>query len=195
MPRKRIFAAVAALLALAVSIPLFLFPTQASTENQLYTEGASFRLVKTSTNTEISDDSTTPLFQYNLWEPGYTVTEHFTLECGNTNEAFTYSFQLKGDDGSLTALASVIDVYWRETQSPLTGSRDEVLLQMQYLGTLDQVLQDEELFSSTGTGSIGFEIALQMRPSAGNAYQSMSLYKNGEEDRCFHVVLHASVNP
>lgn len=190
--------ALAALVAVVMCVPLFVGSTYATSENQLTYTGAQFALYQKNfaagTSNEITDKSTDPVFQYELWEPGYTVVEYFTLDC-DTDEDFTYSFQLKAPEGELTALSKVIDVYCLETDTPLTGDRQNALMQMNYLGTLDKVLEDDTLFTGSGNDKASFAVALQMRQSAGNEYQGMSLYAKDDVPQYFNVILTASVNP
>lgn len=199
MQRKWIkITAMVALVAVVMCVPLFVGSTYATSENQLTFTGAQFALYQKNTDSntqnEILDGSSEPIFYSNVWEPGYSVIEYFTLDC-DTDEAFTYSFQMRPAQGELTALARVIDVYYLETDSVIPGDREQVLGQMTCLGTLDKVLEDETLFTATGSGEAGFAVALKMRCDAGNIYQGMSLYEKDSQAQCFSVVLNASVIP
>ena len=115
--------------------------------------------------------------------------EYFTL---TGTGKFEYGFQLSAGSHALSALAEAIDVYYLETDEPLTGGRQSALASMHYLGTLDKVIGNDELFRAEGNGSASFAVALQMRPSAGNAYQGLSLYTENDAPCCFNVILKAA---
>lgn len=199
MRRKAVkIIAMVALVAAVMCVPLLVGSTYATSENQLTFTGAQFALyqrdVATGTQNEIVNGSADPVFKYELWEPGYTVTEYFTLRCDSADD-FTYSFQLKCTNGELTKLAGVIDVYYLETDTQLSGDRQSALSQMNYLGTLDEALKDNTLFTGSGNGQVSFAVALQMRQGAGNEYQGLSLYAKDGAPQYFNVILTASANP
>ena len=191
-------AALVLAVALVVCVPLFVDSTYATDENQVTSSGARFALYRkdmtAGTLTEVADGSQDPIFEYTKWEPGHAVIEYFSLDCEEAVD-FTYSFQLKAPSGEITKLAKVIDVYYVATDVALTGSRETVLEQMEHLGTLDQVLDDDTLFTANGNDQAGFAVAMRMRSSADNAYQGLSLYSRDGQPQHFNVILTASVKP
>jgi len=175
--------------ALAVAIPLFVGSTYATDANQISVPSDfTFYRINGTQKEEIVDGSTDPIFEYTLWEPGCVAVEYFTLE---GDGAFLYGFQLAPGSDKLTQLAKVIDVYYLETEQPLPEDPQTALVGMQYLGTLDALICNDELFRSEGDGSVSFAVALQMRPGADNAYQGLSLYAENDVPRCFNVILKA----
>lgn len=194
MSRKvLVLIAFAALVGVILNIPSLVGTTYASAENQVTTTGAAFWLMQgLDQPVEISDGSNQPIFAYNLWEPGYTQLEYFTLECDQAAD-FQFSFQLTTDPAHLTALANAIDVYYKVTEGSLGTDRNTVLTSMTYAGTLTEVLSQPQLFSSTGSGSVTFAIALQMKQSAGNEYQGLTLFQNTAQPY-FNIKVTASTN-
>lgn len=119
----------------------------------------------TKTN-EIVNDSGTPVYGYDKWEPGYTQVEYFTLEVGSSTTDFDFVFDLTSTQDS--ELFDVIDVYYAEVSAPIADRSDVV--NMKHIGTLDELIGSEEIKGS-GTGSVTFAVVLQMQQSAGNIYQ------------------------
>lgn len=118
----------------------------------------------TKTN-EIVNDSDTPVFGYDKWEPGYTQVEYFTLEVGSSTTDFDFVFDLTSAD---SVLFDVIDVYYAEVSAPIADRSD--VTNMKHIGTLDELIGSEKIKGS-GTGSVTFAVVLQMQQSAGNMYQ------------------------
>lgn len=181
--------------ALLLCIPSLVGTTYATAENQITATGAAFSLTRgLDQPVTITDGSNQPFFAYSLWEPGYTNIEYFTLECqGSDRFSFGFSFQLTTDQEHLTALADVIDVFYKVTEGSLGDDRAAVLAEMEYAGTLTQVLQKAVLFQAEGSGSVGFAVALQMRGSAGNDYQGLPLFQ-GTASPYFNIKVSASAD-
>lgn len=146
-----------------------------------------------------------PIFDYELWEPGYTVCKVIGVK--NTgNLALKFDLDIVSN-GELGALADVIDIYgYTPVQAPTTGSLSEafdgfdsfsdVLDNQEFitgfmpLGTLadrvEQGLLEGEL--NNPQGAVYWVFVFHMREDAGNEYQGMSI---GDT---FDIVLNAAQN-
>ena len=147
-----------------------------------------------------------PVFDYELWEPGYTVCKVIGVK--NTgNLALKFDLDIV-PNGELGALADVIDIYgYAPAQAPTTGSLAEafdgfdsfsdvlehqgyVTTDFLYLGTLadriEQGLLVGELNNAQST--VYWVFVFHMREDAGNEYQGMSI---GDT---FDIVLNAAQN-
>lgn len=133
------------------------------------------------------------VFNYANWEPGYTTFDHFSvMNHGSLN--FKYEVVLE-PNGTLTALAEVLDVYVAP-KSALDGvntaDRAAVLAAVEdnKLGTLNEIVYNLDgvlLAGNTGTlatlpvdASVNdFVVVIHMRESAGNVYQGLELCDGG----------------
>lgn len=125
-------------------------------------------------NTAWTDASTGAIFNYNLWEPGYTEVRHIKIENAG-NLAFQYKVSINAN-GAVSKLADVIDVYYVD---PAVQVNNRAALSDSYkLGTLTQVLAN---LGVTGNGKLEagdsetLTIALKMQESAGNEYMNLSI--------------------
>ena len=120
------------------------------------------------------DASTTKIFDYDNWEPGYTEVRH--IKIANTGTlALKYQLNIL-PTGEVSKLADVIDVYFIDPAAKVT---DRAALEgAKKLGTLTDVLAGMET-STVGTLDANKEVtvtlALKMREDAGNKYQGMSI--------------------
>ena len=124
-------------------------------------------------------NTTHKIFDYSLWEPGYTQVEGLKLE-NHGNLHFKYQLAIV-PNGAVSALANVIDVYVVDgavSGRPTAGK----------VGTLASVLNAGGVLISGNTadltltdGAVVFDktVALKMQESAGNEYQNMSLVDGG----------------
>ena len=125
-------------------------------------------------------ESEAPIFNYSLWEPGYTDVKVLKVE----NEG---SLALKWmatfiSDVELSDLANVIDVYVLPSESELAYPANRNLEGYTHVGTVADFVNTIE---STTTGSLlpkdkdgnvaYLGIALKMQESAGNEYMLMEL--------------------
>ena len=136
-----------------------------------------------------------PIFNYNLWEPGYT--DIAAVKIGNEGTlALKYRLDIIADGA--TDLAKVIDVYYYRggtvtQQSDLPTNFDALKGNENYvnLGTLDKLLADEDnngvANGHLNAGESDFAIiALHMQETAGNIYQGASI------GTTFDIVLNAT---
>ena len=134
-------------------------------------------------NADWIDASDGAIFDYDLWEPGYTQVRHIRI----TNEgtlALKYKVRISAN-GTVDALADVIDVYYID---PAVQLDDRALLSdLEPIGTLSQALAG---LDDTATGALApkgkedntlkkssetITIVLKMRETAGNEYQNMQI--------------------
>ena len=116
------------------------------------------------------------IFDYNLWEPGYTDVKILKVENeGNLALKWMAKFISVNE---LTDLAKVIDVYVCPSETELTYPADRNLEGYTHVGTVSDFVNTIE---TTTTGELQAEetaylgIALKMQESAGNEYQGMDL--------------------
>ena len=119
------------------------------------------------------DASTGPIFNYDLWEPGYVEAKN--IKIGNAGTlALKYQLSIEAI-GEVSILADVIDVYYAEGEYTL-ASRD--MSELTRLGTLNEVLA---AISTTASGDLlegesdTVTLALKMQESANNDYQGLSI--------------------
>ena len=123
----------------------------------------------------IKNDSD-PLFDYDLWEPGYT--EAVVLQLENQGSLALKWVAKFASDYELTALADVIDVYVLKSATEIDYPADRNLDGYVKVGTVaDFVNTIEETQSGIlkAGESAYMGIVLKMQESAGNAYQGMAL--------------------
>ena len=126
-------------------------------------------------------ESKAPIFNYDLWEPGYTEVQLLKVENeGNLALKWMAKFVCMEE---LTDLAKVIDVYVLpygvlENADSVTLPADRNLTGYTKVGTVAEFVNTIE---TTTTGSLEageaayLGIALKMQESAGNEYQGMDL--------------------
>ena len=125
-----------------------------------------------------------PIFNYTLWEPGYTMVRHIKIENkGSLALKYIVNFIPKDEQGKIITdlenlkvdgynLADVIDVYYSD---PAKAIADRNSVEgLQYLGTLTEVLSG---LADTANGTLVKDdkdiitLALKMKEEAGNEYQ------------------------
>lgn len=117
----------------------------------------------------------TPIFDYELWEPGYVDVKILKVE-NEGNLALKWKAQFVSS-AELTGLADVIDVYVKEGVDAYPANRDDIK-DWTKVGTVSQFVNTIE---TTTTGELEANksetlgIALKMQESAGNEYQGMDL--------------------
>lgn len=134
-----------------------------------------------------------PIFDYALWEPGYT--DIAAVKIGNEG-TLALKYQLDIITRSATDLAQVIDVYYYKDGNAANGlPADFAAIQAdtehyQKLGTLAQLLANTEnglAYGHLEAGEADFAIiALHMQESAGDQYQGASIGST------FDIVLNAT---
>ena len=136
-------------------------------------------LLDTEGNWNSIKNSNAPIFDYEKWEPGYTSVKILKVE-NEGNLALKWKATLIAEN-ALSALATVIDVYVKpsETELAMPASRDLLAAEYTYAGTLADFVGDLET-TTTGTlyneGDVAYlGIALKMRETAGNEFQGMDL--------------------
>lgn len=132
-----------------------------------------------------ADAASGAIFNYDLWEPGYTEVRHIKIKNVGTL-ALKYQLAIRATD-EVSKLADVIDVYFVD---PAAQVADRTALADTYkVGTLTEILAGMPA-NTYGTLTAGTEanvtIALKMQETAGNEYQKLAI---GSE---FAVVLNAT---
>ena len=136
--------------------------------------------------------SNAPIFNYELWEPGYTEVK--TLKIQNEgNLALKYQLNVTAQNADCI-LANVIDVYMCFGESTATSAADLSSASWWKCGTLAEMMADPAGFTQgkllpvgaeydgallgqngVAIGEITATIALHMRETAGNEYQGLDL--------------------
>ena len=120
-------------------------------------------------------DSTAPLFNSELWEPGRVEYKVLKVENAGTL-ALKWKTQIV-TDAELNKLADVIDVYTKVGVETLPGNREEVATWTKEATLADFIKNAEG--KTIGNLAAGAEatlgIALKMREEADNQYQGLSL--------------------
>lgn len=148
-----------------------------------------------SLNGTYTDASEGTIFDYQLWEPGYTDVKYVKIE-NKGNLALKYNLQLTTDEVATAdgvKLSDVIEVYMG-VNTEMTSRSD--LTKLTYVGTLAELMADGDgaaygimlpLSGATDvdlnpvhaaiavTGSQTYCIALHMKEEAGNEYQNLSI--------------------
>lgn len=133
-------------------------------------------LDKTSGTWSSIKNSQTALFDYENWEPGYMMAKVLKVE----NEgSLALKWVAKFNSAvALTALANVIDVYVRPSETEIGYPGERSLDGYTKVGTLNQFINT---LSNTTYGTLEhgqaayLGIALKMQETAGNEYQDMDL--------------------
>ena len=141
-------------------------------------------------DTEITDGSTTPIFNYSFWEPGYTTTAKLKIE--NAGDlALKYTFGINPESVTTDEaynLADVIDVYVFDAGTEVTRAAVNAatpvgtLTSLSTTGFYSGVLLPAEGKGATDVnpdsapkGSVEKILVLKMKESADNNYQNLSL--------------------
>ena len=121
------------------------------------------------------DASQGAIFEYALWEPGYTQVRHLHVKNAG-NLAFKYQLSIAAG-AEVSSLSDVIDVYVISPAKAISGRTD--LTGLSPVGTLTDVLAGLRLTGSENFLLSGQEtnltIALKMQEEAGNEYQNLSI--------------------
>jgi len=121
-----------------------------------------------------TDASTGPIFDYDLWEPGYTVVRHVKIS-NEGSLALKYQLNMAAN-GEVSKLAEVIDVYYADPAQQILNRA--ALAGAQPMATLDQALKG---MAQTAYGELKpgeahtVTIALKMQETASNEYQNLSI--------------------
>lgn len=137
------------------------------------------------TGWESIKESNEPIFNYSLWEPGYTQVEILKIENeGSLALKWMARFQ---SANQLSALADVIDVYVKPSADELDypNSRDLAAEGYTRVGTVAEFVNTIETTTygslypknnADGKPDVAYlGIALKMQESAGNEYQNLDL--------------------
>ena len=113
------------------------------------------------------------LFDYTLWEPGYTQARHLRIANVGTL-ALKYQLLIEAN-GLVSELADVIDVYYADPAQLIADRTD--LKAENKIGTLSEVLAGLESASGhlSADESVIITLALKMQESAGNEYQNLAI--------------------
>ncbi len=119
------------------------------------------------------DASAEAIFTYDKWEPGYTETRHVRIH-NQGNLSLKYEVRIQAN-GTVSALADVIDVYYIEGGKQIADRTD--LTDGDKIGTLAQILKAPAVAAGhlLKDGTDVATIALKMREDAGNQYQGLSI--------------------
>ena len=139
---------------------------------------------KTPNDTEWQDASEGPIFNYNNWEPGYTMVRTLKIENVGTLD-LKYVLTIVPYVAAATGepnLADVIDAYMLPAGTDMTTA---VLDEQYYVGTVASLMADKDgaaygvLYANdadkAGASSVECIIALKMNENAGNEYQNLSV--------------------
>ncbi|MBR2615876.1 MAG: right-handed parallel beta-helix repeat-containing protein [Clostridia bacterium] len=132
------------------------------------------KAVPADSSADWKDASKGAIFDYALWEPGYTEVRHIQIK-NIGSLALKYQLTIESDE-AIGELANVIDVYYADPAEQMDDRAD--LVEGKKLGTLADLLKG---FSSSATGSLvsgaahTVTLALKMQEEAGNEYQGKSI--------------------
>jgi len=131
------------------------------------------------------DASTGAIFNYDKWEPGYTVVKYVKVENeGTLDLKFVLSIVPNSDDAVIYDLADVIEVYM--VDGAVAVERAALKTDSTaYVGTLSSLIEDADgaargvLYADDAdkAGKVYeiYTIALKMSETAGNEYQDLSV--------------------
>ena len=128
-------------------------------------------------NGEYTDASQGKIFDYTLWEPGYTDVKYVKIE-NKGSLALKYTLDLLSDEAANddgVKLSDVIEVYFGTDVE--VSSRSDVT-NLDYVGTLADLMADPDgaAYGILYAGqSQTYCIALHMKEEAGNEYQNLSI--------------------
>ncbi len=122
-------------------------------------------------------DSQDPIFNYNLWEPGYTDVKVLKVENEGTL-ALKWIAKFVTEQKPLSILANVIDVYVCSSATELAYPADRDLTGYTRVGTVADFVDtiEETTWGNLKAGEEAYlGIALKMQETAGNEYQGLEL--------------------
>ncbi len=151
----------------------------------------------TAVKTSMKENSDHKIFDYDLWEPGYTQIEYFeVINHGNLHFKYEMRFTSAGE---LTKLADVIEVYVGDPTGTVGQQKDAALENMTLLGTVSQVMNEQggRIFQgntvglelTAGATVAEYAVALHMQESATDEYQELPLF---DDVNGFNVTLLAT---
>lgn len=123
------------------------------------------------------DASAGAIFDYDLWEPGYTEVRHIKIANEGTL-ALKYQLHIVAN-GEVSELADVIDVYYIDPAQQITERT--ALTADKKIGTLTEVLGDLNGKATATMGNLEagdkatITLALKMQETAGNEYQNLTI--------------------
>jgi len=129
-------------------------------------------------NATWTDASSSKIFDYALWEPGYVQVRHIKIE-NVGNLALNYSLTIAANE-AVSKLADVIDVYFLDPAQQVSGRA--ALANATPAGTLTEMLAGTPVDAAArleAKDSDVVTIALKMKEEAGNEYQGLSIGTNG----------------
>jgi len=122
---------------------------------------------------DYKDASEGPIFDYDLWEPGYVEAKN--IKIGNKGTlALKYMLNILAN-GEVSILSDVIDVYFADGEIKLAN---RTMSQLTRIGTLTEILQGMPSNTNgdlTAGESDIVTIALKMQETANNDYQNLSI--------------------
>ena len=123
-----------------------------------------------------TDASTDAIFDYDKWEPGYTVVRHIKI-ANEGSLALKYQLNIKAN-GEVSDLAEVIDVYFVDPAQQIADRAALAGADVKFQGQLSDVL-GQMPGKTSGTLAGGQEVivtvALKMQESANNDYMAMDI--------------------
>jgi len=122
-------------------------------------------------------DSQVPIFNYNLWEPGYTDVKILKVE-NEGSLALKWIAKFVTEQESLSILANVIDVYVCPSATELAYPAERDLTGYTKVGTVADFVDsiEETTWGNLKAGEKAYlGIALKMQETAGNEYQGLEL--------------------
>lgn len=120
------------------------------------------------------DASKGAIFDYNRWEPGYTVARHIKIENRGTL-SFDYKLAII-PHGEVSKLADVIDVYIIPQATATTRDSFEAIAEEYKQGTLRQLINTGIAAGELGAAGVkSFTIILKMQDEADNEYMNLSI--------------------
>ena len=135
-----------------------------------------------STWNDVEAAATNKIFNYELWEPGYTEIRYVKI-VNDGNLALKYHLNIVPNDAAAMELADVLDVYYDENAQ--TEYTREAIAAATPTGTLAQVIAADSIngvLLPEGQTQAGFytkeivvALAVRMQETAGNDYMDMTL--------------------
>ena len=117
-----------------------------------------------------------PIFNNDLWEPGYTEARHIKVTNDGTL-ALNWKLAVVAN-GTVSMLADVIDVYYYDGYGYGSAIKvvDRDVSDLEYVGTLTEWLSSDIVSGTLQAGKdYSMTIVLKMREEAGNEYQNLSI--------------------
>ena len=120
-----------------------------------------------------------PIFNNDLWEPGYTEARHIKVTNDGTL-ALNWKLAIVAN-GTVSMLGDVIDVYYYDFNGRGVAKQvnDRDVSGLEYVGTLTEWLSSDIVSGTLQAGKdYSMTIVLKMREEAGNEYQDLSIGTN-----------------